>query len=310
MSVTDLSAKVAIVTGSGRGLGRAYAEALAAAGAAVVVNDLDADAAAETVELITGAGGRAVAEVTAVGSSAAAQALVERARATYGRLDIMVTNAGVLRDKVLWKMTDEDFDLVIETHLRGTFTCARAAAIQMREQGDGGRIIVVGSPAGQFGNFGQTNYAAAKAGIVAFARTWSLELGRSKITANAIIPTAWTQMTATIPVYEPLVGLAERGERFPEEVRRGHALGMPEDCAPAVVFLASDAAAEVTGQALGIGGDRLTLYSHPAEAVVLDHDGGWSADAIAAAWTDSLAERAQSSGIVLPPLEISSGSPS
>ena len=135
----------------------------------------------------------------------------------------MVTNAGVLRDKVLWKMTDEDFDLVIETHLKGTFTCARAAAIQMREQGDGGRIIVVGSPAGQYGNFGQTNYAAAKAGIVAFARTWAMELARAQVTVNAIVPTAWTKMTETIPIYAPLVGRDE----FPPEVRREHALGGP-----------------------------------------------------------------------------------
>ncbi|MBV9336905.1 MAG: SDR family NAD(P)-dependent oxidoreductase, partial [Solirubrobacterales bacterium] len=171
-----LDGKVAVVTGSGRGLGRAYALAVAAAGAAVVVNDLDAAAAAETVQQITAQSGRAVGEVASIGASDAAQALVDRAVGEFGRLDVMVTNAGVLRDRVLWKMTDDDFDLVIETHLRGTFTCARAAAIRMREQGEGGRIIVVGSPAGQFGNFGQTNYAAAKAGIVAFARTWALEL--------------------------------------------------------------------------------------------------------------------------------------
>src|SRR6201999_3428670 len=128
----------------------------------------------------------------------------------------------------------EDFDLVIATHLRGTFTCARAAAVRMREQGEGGRIIVVGSPAGQFGNFGQTNYAAAKAGIVAFARTWALELARSQITVNAIVPTAWTQMTATIPIYAPLVDRVDAGRPLPREVRREHAIGMPDDCAPLV----------------------------------------------------------------------------
>jgi NAD(P)-dependent dehydrogenase (short-subunit alcohol dehydrogenase family) len=304
MSAVKLTGKVAIVTGSGRGLGRAYAIALAEAGAAVVVNDVDAENAKDVVGAIGAIGGRAVAEIGAVGSSATAQALVDRAVSEFGRLDIMVTNAGVLRDRVLWKMTDEDFDLVIETHLRGTFTCARAAAIQMRAQGNGGRIIVVGSPAGQFGNFGQTNYAAAKAGIIAFARTWSLELARSEVTVNAVVPTAWTQMTASIPIYEPLVDLVERGEDLPSDVRREHAIGMPEDCAPAVVFLASDQAADVTGQALGIGGDRLTLYSHPDEAEVLFNDGGWDADGVAAAWRTTLEAKRQSSGVSLPPLEL------
>ena len=146
MSIS-LGGKVAVVTGSGRGLGAAYALAMAAAGAAVVVNDVDAASAESTVASISAAGGHAVAEIQAVGDSGAAQALVGRAVSEFGRLDIMVTNAGVLRDRVLWKMSDEDFDLVIKTHLYGTWTCARAAAVQMREQGEGGRIIVIGSPA-------------------------------------------------------------------------------------------------------------------------------------------------------------------
>jgi NAD(P)-dependent dehydrogenase (short-subunit alcohol dehydrogenase family) len=301
MSVS-LEGKVAVVTGSGRGLGAAYAVALVAAGAAVVVNDVDSEGAAATVRTILDAGGRAVAEIQAVGDSAAAQALVDRAVSEFGRLDVMVTNAGVLRDRVLWKMSDEDFDLVIETHLRGTFTCARAAAVQMRAQGEGGRIVVVGSPAGQFGNFGQTNYAAAKAGIVAFARTWAMELARSKVTVNAIVPTAWTQMTATIPIYAPLVERVESGEPLPREVRRDHAIGLPDECAPLVVFFASEAGAEVTGQAIGIGGDRLTLYRHPLEEAAVYREDGWDAGAIAAAWRDGLASHRQDYGIALPPL--------
>jgi NAD(P)-dependent dehydrogenase (short-subunit alcohol dehydrogenase family) len=300
-----LDDRVAVVTGSGRGLGRAYAIALARAGAAVVVNDVDAGAAEETVAAIADGEGRAVAEVRAVGDSAAADALVKRAVSEFGRLDVMVTNAGLLRDRVLWKMSDEDFDAVIGTHLRGTFTCARAAAIQMRAQEEGGRIVVVGSPAGQFGNFGQTNYAAAKAGVVAFARTWALELARSHITVNAIVPTAWTRMTESIPIYEPLVARVEAGEDFPADVRREHAIGMPEECAPLVVFLASDAAAGVTGQAIGIGGDRLSLYSHPAELLAELRDGGWTAEEIAAQWDEAFASSQQPYGVKLPALELS-----
>jgi NAD(P)-dependent dehydrogenase (short-subunit alcohol dehydrogenase family) len=300
----NLDGKVAVVTGSGRGLGRAYAIALAAAGASVVVNDIDSDAADETVAAIGGAGGRAVAEIAAVGDTAVAEELVARAVSEFGRLDVMVTNAGVLRDRVLWKMSDEDFDLVIHTHLRGTFTCARAAAIEMREQADGGRIIVVGSPAGQRGNFGQTNYAAAKAGIAAFARTWAMELARSEITVNAIVPTAWTAMTSTIPVYAPLVARVERGEGLPRAVRQEHAVGMPEDCAGLVVFLASAAGAGVTGQAIGIGGDRLSVWSHPAEVAFELREGGWSAEAIAESWDELIAPALQTYGVEFTELDL------
>ena len=300
MEIT-LEGRAAVVTGAGRGLGRAYAIALAAAGASVVVNDVDEAAATETVEAI---GGRAVAEVRAVGDSEAAEALVERAVAEYGRLDVMVTNAGLLRDRVLWKMTDEDFDDVVSTHLRGTFTCARAAAVRMRAQEEGGRIVVVGSPAGQRGNFGQTNYAAAKAGIVAFARTWAMELARSDITVNAIVPTAWTRMTASIPVYEPLVERVEAGEPLPREVRQAHAIGMPEDSAALVVFLASDAGAAITGQAIGIGGDRLSMWSHPEEVAAAFSEGGWTPEQIAENWTATVGAAEQTYGVTLPPLDL------
>jgi NAD(P)-dependent dehydrogenase (short-subunit alcohol dehydrogenase family) len=301
---TDLDGRVAIVTGAGKGLGRAYAIALAAAGAAVVVNDVDAETAASAVAEITQAGGRAVAQIAAVGSAEAADGLVARAVAEFGRLDVLVTNAGILRDAVLWKMTDEQFDAVIETHLRGTFTCARAAAIRFREQGEGGRLILVGSPTGQFGTFGQTNYAAAKAGIVGMGRTWAMELARAGVTVNTIVPTAWTEMTATIPAYEPLIATVEAGEPLPTQVRRDHALGLPEDAAGLVVFLAGPASEGITGQAIGIGGDKLTLYSHPAEAAVAFHDGGWTAQDIAREWASTVGPATQPFGVQLPELQL------
>jgi len=201
----QLNGKVAVVTGAGRGLGQAYAKALAAAGAAVVVNDLDVELAEETVKAIQAAGGSAVSEGSAIGSTEAADALVAKAVGEFGRLDIMVTNAGVLRDRTLLKMADEDFDLVVETHLRGTFTCGRAAAKQFKEQGGNGRLILIGSPAGQRASFGQTGYTASKAGIVGLVRTWAAELERSGTTVNALIPVALTRMVATIPAMAELV---------------------------------------------------------------------------------------------------------
>ncbi|MET9224283.1 SDR family oxidoreductase [Lentzea sp. NPDC003310] len=271
----ELSGKVAIVTGAGRGLGRAYAEALARNGASVVVNDVD-----EVVhEVAAAVGGHAV--VGPVGPAETADRLVAAAVERFGRLDVLVTNAGILRDRVLWKMSDDDFDAVIDVHLRGTFTCARAAAVRMREQGTGGSLVLISSPAGQRGNFGQTNYAAAKAGIAAMARTWALELARSDIAVNAVVPVAATEMTRTIPAFAPLIEESERtGAPLPEWVRRDEGLGTVEDVAELIVYLASDAAKGITGQAIGIGGDRLALWSHPAEKQALFADGGWSAAAI------------------------------
>ncbi len=181
----------------------------------------------------------------------------------------------------------------------------RAAAIRMREQGEGGRIVVVGSPAGQRGNFGQTNYAAAKSGIVTFAKTWAMELARAEITVNAIVPTAWTAMTASIPAYEPLVARVEAGEGLPRQVRQAHAVGMPEDSASLIVFLASDAAAGITGQAIGIGGDRLSMWSHSGEVAYALRDGGWSPDDIAESWEATLGGAIQPFGVTLPPLDLS-----
>jgi 3-oxoacyl-[acyl-carrier protein] reductase len=239
--------------------------------------------------------------VAPVGETDAAVALVRAAVDAFGRLDVMVTNAGILRDKVLWKMTDDDFDAVTKVHLRGTFTCARAAAVQMREQGTGGRIILISSPAGQRGNFGQGNYAAAKAGIVAMARTWALELARSEITVNAVVPVAATEMTKTIPAFAPVIEESERtGNPLPDWVRKDEGLGTVDDVAALVVFLASDKASGVTGQAVGIGGDRLALWAHPKEKATAFSDGGWTPDGIAASWATGVGAEPETYGIPLP----------
>ncbi|HEV7870032.1 MAG: dehydrogenase similar to short-chain alcohol dehydrogenase [Modestobacter sp.] len=288
----QLNGKVAVVTGAGRGLGQAYAKALGAAGAAVVVNDLDLDLAQETAAAIEAAGGQAVAEGSAIGSTEAADALVAKAVEAFGRLDVMVTNAGVLRDRSLLKMEDADFDLVVETHLRGTFTCGRAAAKQFKDQGGNGRLILIGSPAGQRASFGQTGYTASKAGIVGLVRTWAAELERSGTTVNAVIPVALTRMVASIPGMAELVELADAGKPLPADVRAG-GLGTADDVAPLVVFLASDEAAGVTGQAIGAGGDRIALWSHPTEVVAEVREGGWSADSLAEAFPTTFAPHLQ-----------------
>ncbi|MEV0718286.1 SDR family NAD(P)-dependent oxidoreductase [Asanoa sp. NPDC050611] len=298
----SLDGKVAIVTGSGRGLGLAYALELARQGAAVVVNDVDAAAAAEAVATIEAHGGRAVAVVAPVGPTATAQALVTAAVDRFGRLDVLVTNAGVLRDAVLWKMSDDEFDTVIDVHLRGTFTTVRAAVRHMRQAGEGGRVICIGSPTGQRGTFGQTNYAAAKAGIVGMVRTWALELERAGITVNAVVPVAATAMTATVPYFAAAVRAEARGEPVPAFFRHDLGFGTADDVAGLVAFLASAAAGAVTGQVIGVGGDRIQIWTHPETAVTAHHKGGWSYDAIVAAWPTTFAGALQPVGERFPDL--------
>lgn len=298
----SLDGKVAIVTGSGRGLGLAYAQELARQGASVVINDVSADAAAEAVASIENAGGKAVAVVAPVGPTETATQLVQTAVDTYGRLDILVTNAGVLRDTVLWKMSDDDFDTVIGVHLRGTFTCVREAATYMRANEIAGRIICIGSPTGQRGNFGQTNYAAAKAGIVGMVRTWAMELKKAGITANAVVPVAATAMTATVPYFAAAVEADKKGEAMPAFFRHDLGFGTSDDVAGLISYLASDAAASVTGQAIGVGGDRIQLWSHPEPVVTEYRDGGWSYDALEAAFPALIGENQQSVGERFPAL--------
>ncbi|NDO78061.1 SDR family NAD(P)-dependent oxidoreductase [Kocuria indica] len=281
MTATPLEGKVAIVTGSGQGLGLAYAQTLARYGAAVVINDVNQETADAAVESITSQGGKAVAVVAPVGDTEAATALVQGAVEAFGHLDILVNNAGVLRDKSLLKMTDEDFDVVIKVHLRGTFTCSREAYRYFKENGVAGRIIAIGSPTGQYGNFGQTNYAAAKAGIVGMIRTFALEMKKAGVTANAVIPVAATAMTKTVPFFQKAVEADERGEAMPAFFRHELGFGTAEDVAGLITWLASDDAADVSGQAIGAGGDRLQLFSHPTPLVTEYREGGWTYEALA-----------------------------
>ena len=297
-----LTGKTAVITGSGAGLGAAYARALARAGASVVVNDVCADAADATVAAITADGGKAVAVAAPAGPAETAQALVDTAVTEFGGLDILVTNAGVLRDRSLLKMTDEDFDLVIQVHLRGTFTCARAAATYFREHAVPGRIIAIGSPTGQRGNFGQTNYAAAKAGIVGMVRTWALELKRAGVTVNAVIPVAATAMTRTMPYFAAAVAASDAGVPIPDFYRKTLGFGTAHDAAGLIVYLASDESAGITGQAIGVGGDRIQLWAHPEPLRSWYHDGGWGPDDIVAQLAPALRDSLQAIGEDFPPL--------
>lgn len=292
----SLSGKVAIVTGSGRGLGLSYAQELVRQSAAVIINDIDQSAVDAAVASIVDAGGKAVGVAAAVGSTETAKALVAAAIENFGRLDILVTNAGVLRDKSLLKMTDEDFDLVINVHLRGTFTCVREAYGYFKENGIAGRIIAIGSPTGQRGNFGQTNYSAAKAGIVGMVRTWALEMKRSGVTANAVIPVAATEMTRTVPFFRPAAEAEDRGEVMHEFYRKDLGFGTADDVAGIIAFLASDEAGKINGQAIGVGGDRLQIWTHPEAAVTEYHEGGWDYDTLQAEFVQRFGGSQQSVG--------------
>jgi NAD(P)-dependent dehydrogenase (short-subunit alcohol dehydrogenase family) len=258
-----LDGKVAIVTGGGRGLGRAHCLALAAHGAAVVVNDPGAGLHGESTDQtpaeavaaeITAAGGRAVADHSSVTDWQATEKLVGLAVAEFGRLDVVVNNAGILRDKMLFSMTEDDFDAVIAVHLKGTFAMTRHACAHWREQakkgtGRGGRIVNTTSGTGLFGTAGQANYGAAKAGIVSLTTITALEMARYGVTANAISPIAHTRMTAGIPGVTVRNPVPEGPDGFdPQD---------PANASGLVVYLASDASAWLTGQVFRVHGNRV-----------------------------------------------------
>jgi NAD(P)-dependent dehydrogenase (short-subunit alcohol dehydrogenase family) len=238
-----LEGKIAIITGAGRGIGRAEALAMVKEGAKVVINDLgggldgtgkQAMVADEVVNEVVAVGGQAVADYSDVGTLEGVDNMIWRALSKFGRLDIMVNNAGILRDKMLLNMEENDWDLVQKVHSKGTFLCTRAASRIMRAQGQGGVILNTTSMSGLIGNAGQANYSFAKAGMYGFTKTVAAELGRYGIRVHAICPNAYTRMTASLP---GLKGVTEE-------------MLNPATVAPLAVFLASDLSKNLTGRVI------------------------------------------------------------
>ncbi|MFO0670271.1 MAG: SDR family NAD(P)-dependent oxidoreductase [Polyangiaceae bacterium] len=272
-----LEGKVVVVTGAGGGIGRAHALLFAKEGAKVVVNDLggardgsgaSASAADAVVSEIKAGGGSAIAHHASVATADGAASLIKSAVDAFGRVDALVNNAGILRDKSFLKMDEEMWDLVVSVHLKGSFLCSQAAAKQMVAQGGGGRIVNTTSVSGMLGNFGQANYAAAKAGIYGLTRTMSIELQKHRITVNALAPIAKTRMTEDLPMFQGVDSMS------------------PEHISPGALFLVSDLAGDRTGHVLAVAGARMYAFKVVESAGKFkDGDGGvWTAQEIADHW--------------------------
>jgi NAD(P)-dependent dehydrogenase (short-subunit alcohol dehydrogenase family) len=286
-SMPDLHGKVAIVTGAGRGIGREHALALARAGAKIVVNDLgaalsgeghDDTPAQQVVEEIAALGGEAVANDANVADFGRAGAMIEQAVDRFGRLDILVNNAGILRDRMLVNMSEQEWDAVVNVHLKGHFAPTRHAAAYWRElskagQEVRGRVINTSSPSGVFGNVGQANYGAAKAGIAAFTVIAAQELHRYGVTVNCLAPNARTRMTEeTFDMGAPADGFDPLD---------------PANMSPVVVALCSDAAQAITGQVFHVWGSAVNALRGWSAGELFDTEGRWDADAL----LDRLLER-------------------
>jgi NAD(P)-dependent dehydrogenase (short-subunit alcohol dehydrogenase family) len=272
-----LDGKVVVITGAGGGIGRAHARLLSREGAKIVVNDLggardgsggEGSAADKVVDEIRAAGGSAVANHESVATSEGAAALVKAAISAFGQVDVLVNNAGILRDKSFLKMDEAMWDAVVAVHMKGTFLCSQVFAKQLVAQGNGGRIVNTTSVSGMLGNFGQANYSAAKAGIYGLTRTTSIELQKHRITVNAIAPIAKTRMTEDLPMFLGVDTLT------------------PEHIAPAALFLASDLAGDRTGHVLAVAGARLYAFKviETPGKFKDTNEGIWSAREIADHW--------------------------
>jgi NAD(P)-dependent dehydrogenase (short-subunit alcohol dehydrogenase family) len=276
-----LDGKIAVVTGAGSGIGRAVALGLAEAGAAVVVGDYGvsvdgrdpSSAAAEAVvKEIRSSGGQAVTCADTVTTMAGGRAMIDAALGAFGDLHILVCCAGILRERMIFNMSEEEWDAVVAVHLKGHFTVMQPATRHMREK-RAGRIITFTSTAGLEGSPGQPNYSAAKEGIVGLTRSTALAMAKYGVTVNCISPTADTRMT----------------QRLPDE-RRAQTQTPPEAIAPVVTYLASDRAAHVTGQVVGVRGNEVTLYSHPAPLRQVTSREPWTAETLADVYDRSLGQ--------------------
>jgi NAD(P)-dependent dehydrogenase (short-subunit alcohol dehydrogenase family) len=273
-----LAGKVAIVTGAGRGVGRGIALDLAKAGARVVVNDLgssltgsatDETPAESVVREIRAGGGQAIVDRHDVANFESASAIVDAARTAFGRIDIVVNNAGNLRDMIFHRMTEDDFDAVIAVHLKGSFNVSRAAAPHFKLQSSGAFVHMT-STSGLIGNFGQANYCAAKLGIVGLSKAIALDMQKFGIRSNAIAPFAWTRMVSSIPA------------ETPEQRRRVEGLKklIPEKIAPFVVALCSDAGTRISGQIFGVRNNEIYLFSQPRPIRTAHTENGWTPETI------------------------------
>ncbi|AMK25615.1 SDR family NAD(P)-dependent oxidoreductase [Sphingobium sp. TKS] len=286
-----LDGKVVLVTGGAGGIGRECALLAAREGARVVVNDIgqgvlpdqpDKVSTAETTAAeIRASGGDAVSNSDSVTEFAAVMGMVEQAITLFGGLDAVINPAGILRDNMLHKMTEADWDSVIAVHLRGAFNISRAAVGHFRDQGQGA-FVHFGSTSGLIGNLGQSNYGAAKMGVAGLSRILAMEGASRGIRSNVIAPFAWTQMTASIPVRDEASRL--RVARFREGMRA-------DQVAPLAVALASDGAADVTGQIFGARGNEVILFSQPRPVGSASRPDGWSASGLVEAGLPSLRAR-------------------